>query len=132
MNCWVHTDQKAIKPPPSTPTPPQSLLTIRPILPRLHGEIRTQTHKHKERKDLERQTRDHDVDPILSLARVSRGRRIGQGTAGRLQYQGEDVGGDEDDGVGSWPEAREALAVDDDDAREAEVDAGGEEARGYC
>ena len=44
-----------------------------------------------------------------------------------MEDEGEDVGADEDDGVGPRFEAREGFAVDDYDAGKAEVDTGGEE-----
>ena len=126
-----HTDQKAMKPPHPTPTSPQPLSSIRPVPFHLHREIRTQTHEYEERNDLKRQTGNHDVDPILSLRRVAPRRRIGQRSTRGLQHQREDVCGNEDDGVGPRFEARELLAIEDDDAGEAEVDTCGEETGCY-
>lgn len=112
----VHTDQEAVKPHHPAPTPPQNPTGISAVLPRPHGEIRTQAHEHEQRKDLEREPCDHDVNPILALRRLPTGRRIGQRSAYGLQDQRKEIGGDEDDGVGSRSEAGEVLAVYDDDA----------------
>lgn len=77
------------------------------------------------------QSGDHDVDArLLGIGAGVGG--VGHGAADGLQDEGEDVAADEDDGVGAGFEAGEVFAVDEDDAREAEVDGCGEEAGGYC
>ena len=100
------------------------------LLPHRPNEIRTQDGKHGQADDLEAETCDHDVDTRLFGIVVIR--CISQSAADSLQDKREDVAADEDDGVGARFEASQMFAVDEDDAREGEVDGGGEEARGYC
>ena len=127
----LHTDQEAVEPHHPTTTPPQTPPRIGAVLPRPHGKIHTEAHEYKKRKDLKRQPRNHDVNPILTLRRILTGRRIGQRSAYSLQYQRKEIGCDEDHGVGPRSEAGELLSVDDDDAGEAQIYAGGEETGGY-
>lgn len=89
--------------------------------PHRDGEVAAEDHEDGERGDLEGQARDHDVDArvLQGGARVGDG---GDGAAGGLQHERDDVAGDEDDGVGAGAEAGEGLAVDDDEAAEGEVD----------
>lgn len=57
--------------------------------------------------------------------------RVCQSTANGLKHEWEDVAADENDGVGAWFEAGDGFAVDEDDAREAEVDGSGQKAGSY-
>lgn len=48
-------------------------------------------------------------------------------TTNCLEHESDDIRSDKDDGVGAWLESRKVCAVSDDDAREAEVEGGGDE-----
>lgn len=56
----------------------------------------------------------------------------GDTTSCGLEQESDEVAGNEEVGVGLGTEAGDSSAVDDDDAREAEVDSGGEEGGGNC
>lgn len=94
-------------------------------LPQPERELGTARGEEREREDLEAQAGNHDVDAHLVLGL---GRGAGRDAAtGGLQDEREQVAAAEDKGVCARAEARQVLAVDDDDAREAEVDGGAEE-----
>ncbi|KAL9008725.1 MAG: hypothetical protein Q9173_006176, partial [Seirophora scorigena] len=86
-------------------------------------------HEDGQADDLEAEARDHDVDACL-LRGLCVG-SVGQGATDGLQDEGEDVAADENDGVGAGFEAGDGFAVDEDDAREGEVDGCGYEAGSY-
>lgn len=90
--------------------------------------IRAQGDEDGQGDDLEGQTGNHDVDALLRFG-VGVG-SVGQCSADGLQHEGKDVAADEDVGVGVGREAGLIGAVDGDDARQADVDAGGQEAGG--
>ncbi len=93
-------------------------------------EFGAQPREESQTDDLEDKTGNHDVDAGVCQRFGIGG--IGDGTADRLQNEGEDVAADEDDGVGPRLEAGEGSAVGDDYTGEGEVDGGGEETGGYC
>lgn len=88
-------------------------------------KLPTQHRKHCERADLEGEPRNHDMDAqlILAIGVSARSDR----PARRLQEQRDEITRNERDSVGAGTNARVLGAVDDDDAREAEVDGSGEE-----
>lgn len=93
------------------------------------GVVGAQGHEDGQADDLEAEAGDHDVNAcLLQGPRVG---GVGQGAADGLQDEGEEVAADENDGVGAGFEAGDGFAVDKDDAREGEVDGGGEEAGSY-
>ncbi len=94
-------------------------------LPQAVRELGTAEGEQGERKDLERQAGDHDVDAQLVLRR--RGGAAGDAAARGLQDQAEHVAAAEEERVGAGPEAAQVLAVHHDDAREAQVDGGADE-----
>ena len=91
-------------------------------------KVRGERHEDDDRNDLPRQTSNHDIDTGL-LARRAGVRGGSDPTTGTLENQREEVEDDERDGVCARLEARKALTIDDDDARQAEVDGGREEGR---
>lgn len=83
-------------------------------------ELGARENKEDNGKDLEAETSQHDVFADVALIPgISSG---SDGAASGLQDQGDDVAGAEDDCVSAWFETGELRTVDDDDAREAEVD----------
>lgn len=89
------------------------------------GELGADEDEGEHGDDLGGETGDHEVDADLRHAVGVGGR--GDGAAGGLEDQGEEIAADEEAGDELRGEPREAGPVDGDDAREAEVDGGGEE-----
>ena len=123
-----------------TPTPqegleehraPQRVVLGNPVVAvpvRPPGEVGAKRDVDQQRNDLGRQTGDHDIDAGVLQRRAAVGAR-GHGPADGLQQQSEEVAGDEQNAVGTRLQAREVLAVDDDDAAETQVDGGAQEGR---
>lgn len=66
----------------------------------------------------------HDVDPGLTEVWLIVFRSRSNGSSGSLEHKREEVAKNKDNGVGSWLETGDILAVDDDDMAEADVDGG--------
>ena len=98
------------------------------ILTDARREIAAERDEHGQGGDLERQASDHDINPTLRAGRGNRGSR--QTPSSCLEEEGKKVEADEGNRVGAGTEAGKMRAVDGDDAGEAEVNCGGEEARG--
>lgn len=117
-------------------------------------EVEAEDGEDAEGGDLEGDTGDHQVDAGL-LARGAGVGDGGDGAAGGLEEEGEEVGGDEDVGVVGlaklklvlteskewnggiagwtyWSEASDFNRVDGDNAGEVQVDGGGEKGWAYC
>ena len=89
------------------------------------GKVEAQGHEEDQGRDLDGETPEHDVDAHL-LSRADVGRR-GDGPTDGLEQQRQEVRGDEQDAVGARFDPREALAVDDHDPGQTEVDGGADE-----
>lgn len=96
-------------------------------LPQPIRKLRTACREQCQREDLERQAGNHDIDAHLILGLSGRAAR--DPAARSLQDETEQITAAEDERVGAGPEAAEVFSVDDDDARQGEVDGGAEEGR---
>lgn len=99
------------------------------VLVHAPGEIGAETEENPQRCHLAGKTCYHDVDPGLTQVWLIVVRSRGNGSSGSLQHKREEVAKNEDDGVCSWLETGDILAVDNDDMTEADVDGGTEEGR---
>ena len=105
--------------------PPHRPQSLRPAIDRTlalidpPSELPTAEHEEENRRDLPPQSRNHDIDPRLRRSIVISCR--GDPTTGALQAKRYEVADDEGNGIEARAEAGEILAVDDDDARETEV-----------
>ncbi len=88
-------------------------------------KLRRQDDEQGHAGHLQTETSQHDVHAGLEILLGVRSAR--EGTTGGLEDETEDVASDEGEGVGARPEAGDMLAVDDDDAAEAEIDGRREE-----
>lgn len=104
-------------------------VSIPPALPHPDEEDPAEGNKDHQTNNLEDQTGLHDSQPDIAHGFVVR--HAHYRAAGGLQDEGDEVAGDEEDGVGSRPEVGEALAEDDDYPGETEVDACCYEDGGY-
>ena len=88
------------------------------------GEVAGKRDEDEHDNDLEGETSNHDVGAQLEEVWIVEGRACGHATAGSLKSECYDVAGDEDPWVQLGSDARVALAKGEDDAPDAEVDAG--------
>lgn len=77
-------------------------------------------HEQGQGGDLCRQSSNHDVDTNLLGAVVFGGGS--DASSGALEYEGEKVAGYEQDGVGSWFDARCFFSIHDNNSGEAKID----------
>lgn len=84
------------------------------------SEVTTEKSEDAKTGDLPCNTCNHNVDAPLFRATNS-GTRSNSATDG-LQKKGDEVEGDEGDGVEAWCETRQFFAVYDNDTGEAEID----------
>lgn len=89
-------------------------------------EICTETRERCQRDHLEGQASNHDVYTSLPRAAVA---RTSHSASSGLKQQGDEVKGDEDDGICTGLESCKIPAVSVDQPGEAKVDASGEEDR---
>ena len=88
------------------------------------GEVAGEQNEDEHDDDLEGETGDHDVGAQLEEVWIVEGRARGHATSRGLQGECDDIAGDEDPWVQLGLDARVALAKGEDDASDAEVDAG--------
>ncbi len=103
-------------------------IPMRPVLARAPSELGAQHHEGEERNHLDAEAGQQDVDAALLPRLVAVG-AFGDGAAGALEKERHDVEADEEETVGARPQAREGLAVRNDDSAEAEVEGRANERR---
>ena len=91
------------------------------------GELAADQHKGGHRRNLGRETSNHQVDAGLCRGFCVTSR--GDGTSRSLQDKRQKIAADEEAGDELGREPRQAMSVDGDDASKAEVDGGREEGR---
>lgn len=94
------------------------------------GDLARQEHVDADRAEVHAQTRLEDGQG--GIERVEVGLADGEGAAAGLEDEGEEIGEHEDDGDGARAQPGDVLAVDGDDARQAEVDGGADEGGTDC
>lgn len=91
-------------------------------------ELHPQSREDEQRDDLEHDTGYHDGPSCVTPGFIVRSGC--ESSAAALEDEGDEVACHESDCVRAWTEAGDFLAVDDDDAGEAEVEGAGEEGGG--
>ena len=91
------------------------------------GEVAGEHDEDEHDDDLEGETGDHDVGAELEQVWVVGWGAGGHTAAEGLEGEGDDVAGDEEAGIGFGGDAGVGYAKSEDDALDAEVDAGGVE-----
>lgn len=89
------------------------------------GDLARQEHVDANRAEVHAQTRLEDGQGGVERVEVGLAHR--EGAAAGLEDEGEEVGEHEDDGDGARAQPGDVLAVDGDDASQAEVDGGADE-----